>query len=218
MAIDPDLVRSGRTALVINECQRMVVGDLSFLPQMVEAAKPVVANLGRLARAARAADIQVVHCVVKGRADGKGSNQNHRMAGRTRKLRESGVAPDFDPEAAAEVVPEIGVEPEDLLLTRIHGMSPMSDTGLDPVLRNLGITTVIAGGVSLNVGVTNLAMDAMNRGYDVVVPRDAAAGVPPEYGEAILANTLSLISRLTTTDELVQIWEKAAQGADSSGS
>lgn len=218
MALDPDLVRPGRAALVINECQRMVVGDLSFLPQMVESAKPVLVNLGRLAVAARAADVQVIHCVVKGRADGKGSNQNHRMAGRTRKLRESGAAYDFDPEAAAEVVPEIGVAPEDFVLSRIHGMSPMTDTGLDPLLRNLGVTTVVCGGVSLNVGVTNLAMDAMNRGYDVVVPRDASAAVPPEYGEAILANTLSLIARLTTTDELVDIWSKAAAVSGSSSS
>jgi nicotinamidase-related amidase len=65
---------------------------------------------------------------------------------------------------------------------------------------------VVVGGVSLNVGVTNLSMDAMNRGYDVVVPRDACAGVPPEYGEQVLENTISMIARLTTTDELLQIW------------
>jgi nicotinamidase-related amidase len=82
----------------------------------------------------------------------------------------------------------------------------MTDTGLDPLLRNLGVSTVVVGGVSLNVGVTNVAMDAMNRGYDVVVPRDASAGVPPEYGEQVLNNTISMIARLTTTDELLQIW------------
>jgi nicotinamidase-related amidase len=85
-------------------------------------------------------------------------------------------------------------------------MSPMSDTGLDPILRNLGISTIVACGVSINVGLTNLAMDACNRGYDVVVPRDGAVGVPVEYGEAVLENTISMIARLTTVDELRGLW------------
>ena len=69
------------------------------------------------------------------------------------------------------------------------GKSPFMDMDLVPVYaegadqggvsvsaritQNLGVRTVVVGGVSLNVGVTNLSMDAMNRGYDVVAPRDA---------------------------------------------
>jgi nicotinamidase-related amidase len=206
MALDPALVDPAHTAIVISECQRSVVGDLSNLPQLVEAVAPALANLGRLTKTGRAAGVQVVHCVVKGRADGKGSNQNNRMAGLARRSRAAGIAQAFDPEEGAQVVDEIGVDQADIVLSRMHGMSPMTDTGLDPLLRNLGVSTVVVGGVSLNVGVTNVAMDAMNRGYDVVVPRDASAGVPPEYGEQVLNNTISMIARLTTTDELLQIW------------
>jgi nicotinamidase-related amidase len=206
MPLDPAIVDPAHTAIVINECQRGVVGDLANLPQLVESVAPALANLGRLAKTGRAAGVQVIHCVVKGRADGKGSNQNNRMAGLARRNREAGVLPAFSPEEGAQVVDEIGVDPADIVLSRMHGMSPMSDTGLDPLLRNLGVSTVVVGGVSLNVGVTNLAMDAMNRGYDVIVPRDAAAGVPPEYGEQVLDNSISIIARLTTTDELLKIW------------
>ena len=93
----------------------------------------------------------------------------------------------------------------------------MYDSGLDPLLRNLRVTTVVVGGVSVNVGVTNLAMDAMNRSYDVVFPRDGSAGVPAEYAEAVMDNTISMIARLTTVGELVAIWtagtgQQAAQG------
>ena len=49
-------------------------------------------------------------------------------------------------------------------------------------------------------------MDAVNRGYTVVIPRDAVAGVPPEYGEAMLQNTLAMLAFITTTEELVGIW------------
>jgi nicotinamidase-related amidase len=86
----------------------------------------------------------------------------------------------------------------------------MCDTGLDPLLRNLGVTTLVIGGVSLNVGVTNLAMDATNRGYDVVVPRDCCAGIPASYGEAVLEHTLANLAWITTSDELCALWAGGA--------
>jgi nicotinamidase-related amidase len=49
-------------------------------------------------------------------------------------------------------------------------------------------------------------MDAVNAAYRVVVPRDAVAGIPAEYGEAIITNTLSLLATITTTDDLLQAW------------
>jgi biuret amidohydrolase len=49
-------------------------------------------------------------------------------------------------------------------------------------------------------------MDAVNAAYRVVVPRDAVAGVPAEYGNAIIDNTLSLLATITTTDELIGVW------------
>jgi hypothetical protein len=57
----------------------------------------------------------------------------------------------------------------------------------------------------------------MNRSYDVVCPRDGSAGVPAEYAEAMMDNTISMIARLTTVDELIGIWStpagrQAAQG------
>jgi nicotinamidase-related amidase len=207
MTVKAELVAPAHTVVVINECQRMVVGDMSMLPELVRSAAPMLDRLGQLVRAARAADVQVFHCVVKGRADGRGGNHNTRMNALAKRRQQLGdAAGPFDVTSAAEVAPEIGTEPSDFILTRIHGMSPMSDTGLDPILRNLGISTIVACGVSINVGLTNLAMDACNRGYDVVVPRDGAVGVPVEYGEAVLENTISMIARLTTVDELRGLW------------
>jgi len=136
----------------------------------------------------------------------KGSMRNTVFAGRARRDAEKNPRRAEDLAAFAEVVPEVGVEPEDLLFNRLHAMSPMTDTGLDLVLRNIGVTTIVAGGVSLNVGVMGLVIEAANRSYNVVIPRDAAVGVPPEYGEMVLQNSLSLISRLTTVDELIDIW------------
>ena len=91
---------------------------------------------------------------------------------------------------AVQVPAEIGVDPGDIVLAALPRPRADDGTQLDPILRNLGVTTIVGVGVSLNVGMTNLAFDAVNRGYQIVLPRDAVAGVPPDYAEAVLANTL----------------------------
>jgi len=208
MALDPDLVSPGRTAIVLNELQRGVVGDRGTLPALVDAARPAVAAASTLVKAGRAAGVEVVHCVAASRVDFKGSMNNTVFAARSRKAAQENPPRADDVAAFAEVVPEIEVDPSDILLSRLHGMTPMTDTGLDMILRNMGVSTIVVGGVSLNIGVVGLVIEAVNRAYNVVVARDACAGVPPEYGEMILKNSVGLLSRLTTVDELMGIWSK----------
>lgn len=198
------LVDPSHTAIVTSEVQNGVVGERSALPALAEAAAAeMLPSLGRLLPVARAAGVQVVHCTAYRRADGKGANTNARLFMGVRK---SPVALLLGtPEV--EVVPELGPEPDDLVLTRTHGLDPMAGTDLDPVLRNLGITTIVVTGVSVNVAVTNLVMDAVNRGYDVVLPRDAVCGIPKDYADAVIDNTLALLAAVTTTDDLVAIWK-----------
>lgn len=208
MPLDPDLVSPGRTAIVLNEMQRGTVGDRAGLPMLVESARPAVAAAATLVKAGRAAGVGVIHCVAGSRVDFKGSMNNTVFAARSRKDAERNPRRAEDLAEFAEVTPEISVEPEDIVLSRLHAMSPMTDTGLDMILRNMGVSTIVVGGVSLNIGVTGLVIEAANRAYNVVVARDACAGVPPEYGEMVLQNSLAHVSRLTTVDELIRIWSK----------
>ena len=197
------LLEPAHTAIVTSEVQNGVVGTPSALPALAEAARAeMLPNLARLLPVARAAGVQVVHCTAYRRADAKGANSNARLFTGVRK---SPVAllPGSD---AVAVASELGPEPDDLVLTRTHGLSPMAGTDLDPVLRNLGVSTVVVTGVSVNVAITNLVMDAVNLGYSVVLPRDAVAGLPREYADAVIDNTLSLLAAVVTTDELVARW------------
>jgi nicotinamidase-related amidase len=206
MAVDlAALVEPGTTAVVTSEIQNGVVGPESALPALAEAARQgMIPATARLVRAARAAGVQVVHATAYQRPDLKGTNSNARLF---LGVQRSPVR--FLPgTAAVEVVAEVGVEPEDLVLTRTHGLNPMAGTDLDPILRNLGVTTLVAAGVSVNVAITNLVMDAVNRGYQVVLPRDAVCGLPADYADAIIDNTLSLLATVTTVDELSAIWGK----------
>jgi len=107
----------------------------------------------------------------------------------------------------AALLPEFGPAPTDVVLYRWHGVGPMGGTDLDAVLRNLGVTTIVAVGVSVNIAITNLVMDAVNAAYRVVVPRDAVAGIPTDYADAIVDNTISLLATVTTTADLLAAWE-----------
>ena len=204
MALDlRELVAPERTAVVTSEIQNGVVGERSALPQLAEAAGPMVANAARLCVAARGAGAQVIHCLGARREDGKGSNRNARLFMGVRKSPVALIPGSFE----ASVVPALGPEPEDLVLARLHGLNPMAGTDLDPILRNLGVTTLVVTGVSVNIAVTNLVMDAVNLGYQVVLPRDAVAGLPREYADAVIDNTLALLATVTTTDAVVDAWK-----------
>jgi nicotinamidase-related amidase len=174
---------------------------------LLEAAAPAVIAASRLVGVARDAEVQVIHCVTRFRVDFKGSAHNTVLDAHIRKDAQARGRTAEDMADWAEVVPEIDVLAEDLVMARMHGMTPMTDTGLDVVLRNLGVTTLVVAGVSLNLAVTGLVIEAVNRAYNVVIPRDAVAGVPPEYGAMVLDNTLRLIARLTTVDDLASIWK-----------
>jgi nicotinamidase-related amidase len=72
-------------------------------------------------------------------------------------------------------------------------------------------------GVSLNVAIVNLAFDAVNLGYQVVIPRDAVAGTPVEYGDAVLEHTLPMVATVTDVDSIVAAWEGAGPATAGSG-
>lgn len=197
------LVDPAHTVVVTQECQNGVIGPDAALPQLAAIARPrMVPAVGRLVAAARAAGVPVVHCVAARRADGQGSNTNARLFQGMRKL-SVGLLPGSE---AVGVVPEIGVEPSDVVLTRLHGLGPMGGTDLDAVLRNLEARTIVGVGVSVNVGMTNFVMDAVNAGYQFVLPRDAVAGIPEDYAEAVIEHTLSLLATVTTVDDVRACW------------
>jgi nicotinamidase-related amidase len=198
-----DLVAPGQTAIVAQECQGAVIGPDAGLAMLAEEARRVaLPNIVRLLPVARAAGVHIVHCLVQRRPDGLGANHNAKIFSMNR------GAVDITPGTpGAEVLPELGPEPSDLILRRWHGVGPMGGTDLDAVLRNLGVSTIVVVGVSLNIAIPNVVMDAVNAAYRVVVPRDAVAGIPAEYGDAVIANTLSLLATITTTDELIKLWK-----------
>jgi nicotinamidase-related amidase len=205
VAVDlADLVAPSRTAVLTMEIQRGVVGDLTAFPQLAKAAARagVVPNTARVLGAARKVGARVVHCTAEFRADRAGSTVNCQLIAAMVRNPDHllvGTPP-------TELIRELGPEPSDLVCARLHGVSPFSGTSLDTWLRSLGVQTVVATGVSVNLGVLGLAIEACNLGYQVVVPRDTVAGIPATYADAVLDNTFPLITTLTTTNDLLAAW------------
>jgi nicotinamidase-related amidase len=196
------------TAVLTMELQNGVVGEGALMGALVDelAKTGTLDSVRRLCTGARDAGARVVHCTVVARPDGAGSTENCKIfAMSAKQRREHGSTATDVGSRGAELIDGLE-DPRDIVVPRMHGMTPFTSTSLDQILRNLGVRTVVATGVSVNLGVFGMALTALDLGYQVVIPTDAVAGVPREYADAVLEHSLSLISTLTTTDEVLAVW------------
>jgi nicotinamidase-related amidase len=198
------LVDPAHTAVVTMELERGVVGDLATIDDLAKVVRQsgLLDAVSRLVHAARPAGARVVHCICEWHADRAGTALNTPLQASLARnprqiLRDS---------PAVDLVSGLGPEPGDLVSRRVHGLTPFTGTDLDMLLRNTGVSTVIATGVSLNVGVLGLCLSAADLGYRVVVPTDAVVGVPPHYGAEVLHHTIGMVATLTTVDDICAAW------------
>jgi len=104
------------------------------------------------------------------------------------------------------IVAALAPHTEDIAIVRHHGMTGFYSTPLDAYLRGLGVKTVIVTGVSANIAVNGTAIEAMNRGYRVIVPSDCVAGDPPEYVEQLLRFTLRNVALVAPVQGILDHW------------
>jgi nicotinamidase-related amidase len=201
-----ELLDPATTVLLTVECQQGVVGPDSALPELAAAARSsgALANVARLVAAAHERGVQVMHAVAESRPDGRGGNHNARLFRAAARL----PVQQYTGSTAVRVAPPIEVADEDLVVRRLHGLSPLAGTDVDPLLRNLGCRVLVVTGVSANIAIPNAVFDAVNLGYTAVVPADAIAGVPADYTPAMVRNTLALVATVTTTDAVLGSWKR----------
>jgi nicotinamidase-related amidase len=190
-----------KTAVLFVECQRGVVGDFSVLPALAESAQPVLATMGRLAAGARERGVLVAHLTYVPAAGGRSTNRRSPLMRATMATAEWGGS-----HPGAEVVPEIGVGPDDLVLPRHQGISPVHRTETLAILRNMGIDGVVVAGVSTNLAIPLVAVGAADEDFSVTIPTDACIGTPPEHHASMLKNGLGFVARLTTVGDLLAEW------------
>lgn len=200
------------SAVLTMELQNGIVAGDALFPDLVArvAEAGVIDTTRRLCDGARASGARVVHCTKVTRPDGAGQAINCKVFALGEKMR---LANGHDPleigTHGAHLVDGLW-DPSDFEVSRLHGMTPFTASPLDQILRNLGIRTVVLTGVSLNLGIIGMALSAVDLGYQVIIVRDAVAGVPVEYCEQVLEHSLSLIATIVAADDLLAVWNGAA--------
>jgi nicotinamidase-related amidase len=213
MPLGPDRLRElidpAHTAIVTMELQKGIVAGEAILPALANAVQEagMLEVAGRVCRAARSHGVRVIHGTMRERPDGAGQAINCKIFAIGEKRRaETGYSPTEIGRPGVELVDELDVQPSDIEIPRMHGMTPFTGTELDAVIRNLGVKTIVLMGVSVNLGIMGAALSALDLGYQVIVVRDGVVGIPKEYADAVIENTLSMIATIVTADELIASW------------
>jgi len=195
------------TAVVALEVQEnLLLPERAMIPGLAAHATAIglIDRLAHLLAAARRVGAPVIYVTDQRRADGRGAPISL-MVDRaiTGSRRSAGHGP---------IVAQLTPEPGDISIGREQGMTGFFTTPLDAYLRNLGVRTVVVTGVSANIAVTGTTIEAMNRGYRVVVPSDGIAGDPPEYVEQLLRFTIRNLALVVGVQEILDHWDAPSGG------
>ena len=183
-ALDP------KTALVVIDLQK----GLSAYPT-VHPFRDIVSNTVRLAEAFRLAKLPVVLVTVTFSTDG-GDVLRSRTETPPRALP---TAPDF-----AQLVPELGGNPGDLLITK-RQQNAFFGTELDLQLRRRQITGIVLTGVATGSGVESTARAAHERSYNLTFASDAITDLDPATHDFVMKKVFPRLGEIDSTDALLAL-------------
>jgi nicotinamidase-related amidase len=181
LSLDP-----ATTALVLIDLQRGIVAANTF----PNAAMDVVARAARLADACRHAGATVVLVHVDPGPDGVLFPRPEADQPRP---------PMKPPADFAELVPELGQQPTDVVVTK-HQPNAFYATDLEVQLARRRIRTIILGGISTNLGVEATARAAHERGYEQIFVPDVMAAREADMHEHTVRRVLPTMGRVRSLD------------------
>ncbi|MFQ6065559.1 MAG: cysteine hydrolase family protein, partial [Candidatus Bathyarchaeia archaeon] len=139
--------------IVIDMLNDFVTGKLK-----TERAKHIIPNIKKLIQTARKADVPVIY---SNDAHLPVDSELHKWGGHAMKGTEG-----------AEVIPQLKPSGGDYVLEK-RTYSGFFETGLDLLLRDMDVDTIVLTGLHTNICVRHTAADGFFRGYRIVVPKDA---------------------------------------------
>ncbi|MEV5721325.1 cysteine hydrolase [Amycolatopsis mediterranei] len=157
----------------------------------------VVPNAAALAATFRKHDLPVMLVNVTGRAPGRTDADSHGSTAHTGTL----------PSGWAEIIDELEPQPSDHLITK-RRRSAFHDTGLDTLLRDLGVTQIMLAGVSTSGGVESTARSAHDHGYHVVLATDAMADPDPDSHRHSLDRVFPKLGQTATSAEIIDFLDR----------
>jgi nicotinamidase-related amidase len=107
------------------------------------------------------------------------------------------------PPTASELIPEAGVQPGDIRVTK-RQWGAFHGTGLDQQLRRKGIKTIVMGGIATNFGVESTARAGFDQGYEMVFAEDAMTSLSAEMHDFSVKKLFPIMGRVRSSDEIVK--------------
>jgi nicotinamidase-related amidase len=101
----------------------------------------------------------------------------------------------------ADALEGLEAMPNEPILIR-NRMSSFNGTGLDVLLRNAGVTTVVVAGVWTNMAVEHTVRDAADHGYRSILVTDATSSINADWHEAALNYALTNIAEFQSTGQV----------------
>lgn len=126
-------------------------------------------------------------------------NVTGRAPGRTETVR-SGAGATL-PAGWSDLIDELDVQPTDHLISK-RRRSAFHDTGLDTLLRDLGVTQVVLAGIATSSGVESTARAAADHGYHVVLATDAMGDPDPEAHRHTVERVFPKLGETATATEI----------------
>jgi nicotinamidase-related amidase len=112
-----------------------------------------------------------------------------------------------------EIIDELVPQRGELVLNKTS-MSPFNSTGIDQLLRNMGVHELLITGVGTHACVETTARDAADRGYDVCLIEDACASLHPQLHQATLISFALLSGQvMATADAMEALQRKLVSGS-----
>ena len=84
-----------------------------------------------------------------------------------------------------------------------NASSAFNGTGIDQLLRNLQLQTLIIAGMATDMCVETTARDAADRGYNVIVVEDATATFFEEHHRAALSGLARVYTKVWSVDQVL---------------
>ncbi len=172
-----------------------------------------IRNLQRLQGAFRRAGMEVLH--TKGgllTPDGRdrGKMKSLLCAGRSRVAGQSGATLPGTVRQDSLIIPELTPLPNEMVFTK-NGSTAFGMTRIDLALRNVGIETLVIGGVVTNQCVEATVRGAFDHGFGAILVDDACATYSEDLRRGVLRSIGDWFCKVITTDQVLSWFEEAPE-------
>jgi gluconolactonase len=183
------VIAAKKSALIIQDLQNDVIiegGAFASSGAPAHAKKQnVVANVAKLAAAARKAGMPVIHVHYAPLVRGvKGENAMVRGSW------------------GAAAVDGLEPQPGDFIVEKTR-MNGFHDTNLETLLKGVGAETMVISGAWTNMSIEHTARHGADAGYEIVVVSDGTSTVNDDWQRVALEYAMTNVGDVATVDEVI---------------